>query len=116
MELLLDNINRGLKKETHDQATVKCFVTYVQDLPKGTEQGKYLALDLGGTNFRVLLVELKGQDHCEMKSEIYATPQSIMEGPGEDVSNFCVFPPKHCDVRPCSTFYNIAEGLTTFNF
>lgn len=91
MELLLENINRGLKKETHDQATVKCFVTYVQDLPKGTEQGKYLALDLGGTNFRVLLVELKGQDHCEMKSEIYATPQSIMEGPGEDVSI-----PKYC--------------------
>ncbi len=32
--------------------------TYIPELPDGTERGKYLALDLGGTNFRVLLLEL----------------------------------------------------------
>lgn len=35
MDRLLKNINEGLSKESHDNAAVKCFVTYVQDLPNG---------------------------------------------------------------------------------
>lgn len=48
------------------------------------ERGKFLALDLGGTNFRVLLIEL-GENHFEMKSKIFAIPQHIMLGSGEQV-------------------------------
>jgi hexokinase len=47
-----------------------------------TERGKFLALDLGGTNFRVLLIHLKGENNFEMQSKIYAIPQSIMIGSG----------------------------------
>lgn len=46
------------------------------------EKGKFLALDLGGTNFRVLLIHLKGENDFEMQSKIYAIPQSIMTGSG----------------------------------
>ncbi|CAO1438078.1 unnamed protein product [Diamesa serratosioi] len=97
-ELILDNaklnnvmirfekeIKRGLKKETHHCSEVKCFVTYVQDLPNGNELGKFLALDLGGTNFRVLLIHLKGESDYEFQSKIYAIPQSIMTGSGDDL-------------------------------
>lgn len=49
-----------------------------------SERGKFLALDLGGTNFRVLLIEL-GDSHFEMKSKIFAIPQHIMLGSGEQV-------------------------------
>lgn len=35
MSKFLHEIERGLKKQTHPQADVKCFVTYVQDLPNG---------------------------------------------------------------------------------
>nr|CAD7396701.1 unnamed protein product [Timema poppensis] len=48
------NIKKGLAKETHPEAVVKCFITYVTDLPDGKETGDFLALDLGGTNFRIL--------------------------------------------------------------
>lgn len=48
------------------------------------EKGKFLALDLGGTNFRVLLIELSGE-HFEMKSKIFAIPQHIMLGSGEQL-------------------------------
>lgn len=48
-----------------------------------TERGRFLALDLGGTNFRVLLIHLKGESDFEMQSKIYAIPQSIMIGSGE---------------------------------
>ncbi|XP_034952327.1 hexokinase type 2 isoform X2 [Chelonus insularis] len=81
MKNLTHEINRGLGKETHDDAIVKCFTTYVQDLPNGTEKGNFLALDLGGTNFRVLLITLDGENF-DMKSKIYAIPQSLMLGSG----------------------------------
>lgn len=32
--------------------------TYIPELPNGSEEGKFLALDLGGTNFRVILLEI----------------------------------------------------------
>ena len=43
-----------------------------------------MALDLGGTNFRVLLVELDGE-HYHSDSEVYAVPEKIMHGTGEQV-------------------------------
>lgn len=46
-----------------------------------SEKGNFLALDLGGTNFRVLLITLDGQNF-DMKSKIYAIPQSLMLGTG----------------------------------
>lgn len=49
-----------------------------------TERGKFLSLDLGGTNFRVLLIELS-ENHFEMKSKIFAIPQHIMLGSGEQL-------------------------------
>ena len=57
-ERLRQSFDKGLNKDTHKDASVKCFPTYVRDLPSGTEVGKFLALDLGGTNFRVVLVEI----------------------------------------------------------
>nr|CAD7452535.1 unnamed protein product [Timema tahoe] len=36
MKRLLTELNRGLSKATHDTADVKCFTTFVQDLPNGT--------------------------------------------------------------------------------
>lgn len=33
-------VKKGLKKSTHESAEIKCFVTYVQELPNGTEKGK----------------------------------------------------------------------------
>lgn len=81
MQRLNDEMDKGLSKATHSQSVVKCFPTYVQDLPNGTEKGNFLALDLGGTNFRVLLITLDGQNF-DMKSKIYAIPQSLMLGTG----------------------------------
>ncbi|XP_068145481.1 hexokinase type 2 [Drosophila tropicalis] len=78
-------ISKGLKRSTNSQATTKCFPTYVQDLPTGDEIGKYLALDLGGTNFRVLLVSLKGHHDALVEFQTYAVPKDLMVGPGVDL-------------------------------
>lgn len=77
-----EQIDKGLSRSTHDEAETKCFVTYVQDLPTGEEMGQYLALDLGGTNFRVLLVTLQGHHDANVKGKIYEVPKDKMIATG----------------------------------
>ncbi|XP_060225445.1 hexokinase HKDC1 isoform X1 [Meriones unguiculatus] len=81
----------GLKKKTHALATVKMLPTYVYGMPDGTEKGKFLALDLGGTNFRVLLVKIRsGRRSVRMYNKIFAIPLEIMQGTGEELFDHIV--------------------------
>eukprot|EP00069_Balaena_mysticetus_P003965 bmy_04420T0 len=81
----------GLKKDTHPLATVKMLPTYVCGMPDGTEKGKFLALDLGGTNFRVLLVKIRsGRRSVRMYNKIFAIPLEIMQGTGEELFDHIV--------------------------
>ncbi len=81
MALMLDEMKKGLDPATHAKADIKMFPTYVRSLPDGTERGDILALDLGGTNFRVLLINLDSGD-IKVKSKVFLIPQSIMTGTG----------------------------------
>ena len=76
-------IVKGLNKDEHGSASVKCFPTYVRNLPNGKEHGKFLSLDLGGTNFRVIVMELTPDQEFLMDNKIYAVPHEIMTGTGE---------------------------------
>ncbi|GLD58309.1 hexokinase-1 [Lates japonicus] len=50
------------------------------------EHGDFLALDLGGTNFRVLLVKIRSGKRrtVEMHNKIYDIPLEVMQGTGEE--------------------------------
>ncbi|XP_064551485.1 hexokinase type 2 [Drosophila montana] len=85
---LTKEINMGLTRDTHPRATVKCFVTYVQELPTGKERGNYLALDLGGTNFRVLLVNLINDKEIDITGKTYAISRELQEGSGSKLFDF----------------------------
>ncbi|NXX87093.1 HXK2 protein, partial [Urocolius indicus] len=87
-------MEKGLGKETHAEATVKMLPTYVCSTPDGTEKGDFLALDLGGTNFRVLLVRVRNgmRRGVEMHNKIYSIPVEIMQGTGEELFDHIV----HC--------------------
>lgn len=92
-QLMLEKMQEGLRKATNDKATIKMFPTYVRAVPDGTETGDFLALDLGGTNFRVLLISLRGQE-VKMESKIFLIPQHIMLGTGVQLFDHiadCVF-------------------------
>ncbi|XP_007427559.1 putative hexokinase HKDC1 [Python bivittatus] len=82
----------GLKKETHPTATVKMLPTFVHGTPDGTEKGKFLALDLGGTNFRVLLVKIRSGRNKSVRiyNKIFAIPLEIMQGTGEELFDHIV--------------------------
>jgi len=50
-----------------------------------SERGSFLALDLGGTNFRVLLITVKGKEEADMQTKIFAISNELMTGPGTKV-------------------------------
>ncbi|GFQ77689.1 hexokinase-1 [Trichonephila clavata] len=80
--LLLDEFEKGLDSGRNNLSSVKMYPTFVRDVPNGTEEGTFLALDLGGSNFRILRIDLHGELYY-MTSKIYEIPQSIMIGTGE---------------------------------
>jgi hexokinase len=74
------HLQKGLRKEEHRTSSVKCFPTYVRSLPNGEEHGKFLSLDLGGTNFRVIVMELMPNQEFLMDNKIYSIPHEVMTG------------------------------------
>jgi hexokinase len=57
-------MSRVMKKQYREklQTSETCMLpTFCASLPSGQEQGKFVALDLGGSTFRVALVELNGR-------------------------------------------------------
>lgn len=56
--------------------------------PPHTEKGDFIALDLGGSNFRILRVKVT-QDKkqpVQMESQVYDTPDDIVHGSGSRVN------------------------------
>lgn len=48
-------------KEKLQASEISMLPSFNHTLPTGTENGNYLALDIGGTNFRIALVQLSGR-------------------------------------------------------
>ncbi|XP_002740521.1 hexokinase-1-like [Saccoglossus kowalevskii] len=77
---------KGLGKASHANARVKMYPTYVRSTPDGTERGDFLALDLGGSNFRVLYIKIG--EKVEQFSEVYKLTKELMEGTGEKLFDY----------------------------
>ncbi|XP_027180725.1 hexokinase-3-like isoform X1 [Coffea eugenioides] len=71
---------------------LKMLLTFVQNLPNGSERGVYYGLDLGGTNFRVLRVQLGGQRSAILEPgvERQPIPEHLMTSTSE-VAKFELF-------------------------
>ncbi|XP_065581339.1 hexokinase type 2-like isoform X2 [Artemia franciscana] len=82
--IMLEEIEMGLRQKSNKNADIKCYPTYVRNLPNGKEKGKFLALDLGGTNFRVLLIQLgETAPEKEFVSREFPLPDLIRTSSGE---------------------------------
>nr|CAB3478255.1 unnamed protein product [Digitaria exilis] len=87
-DAMVEEMERGLRADPH--APVKMLISYVDNLPTGDEHGLFYALDLGGTNFRVIRVQLGGREKRVVKQEYkeVSIPPHLMVGTstvGEDV-------------------------------
>lgn len=69
---------------------LKMIISYVDNLPTGDERGSFYALDLGGTNFRVLRVLLGGKDKRVVKQECdeVSIPPDLMIGTSDALFDF----------------------------
>ncbi|KAK3424909.1 hypothetical protein EUGRSUZ_F01647 [Eucalyptus grandis] len=69
---------------------LKMILSYVDSLPSGNEKGLFYALDLGGTNFRVLRVQLGGKEDRVLATEFdqVTIPQELMFGTSEELFDF----------------------------
>ncbi|EXC28700.1 hypothetical protein L484_006996 [Morus notabilis] len=69
---------------------LKMLISYVDNLPTGDEKGLYYALDLGGTNFRVLRVQLGGKEGRVDKQEFdeVSIPPHLMTGSSDALFDF----------------------------
>ncbi|KAL8088555.1 hypothetical protein AgCh_038368 [Apium graveolens] len=72
------------------RSDLKMILSYVDDLPTGNEKGLFYALDLGGTNFRVLRVQLGGKEERVVATEFdqVSIPQELMFGTSEALFDF----------------------------
>ena len=83
MEILDAEMDKGLSKLTTTEAELKMLPTYVCQLPTGRESNDILALDLGGSNFRVLLIRLRENQEPKILNKVFIVSESIMKGSGE---------------------------------
>ncbi|XP_059273411.1 hexokinase-3 isoform X2 [Mustela nigripes] len=77
---------RGLRGEA---SSLRMLPTYVRATPDGTERGDFLALDLGGTNFRVLLVRVT-EGGVKITSQVYSIPEYVAQGSGQQLFDHIV--------------------------
>jgi hexokinase len=82
-----DDANRSVKeflRQMHeglgqDGTSLSQIPTYVTAVPNGTEKGQYLAVDLGGTNFRVCSINLNGDTTFSLTYSKKAIPKNLMK-------------------------------------
>jgi len=89
MRVFNEEMDNALQKNPPLQ-TVKMLPTFVRALPDGSETGNFLVLDLGGKEFRVLLITLRGV-HCSMMSEVCEIPDALMRGKGIQVKTIFAY-------------------------
>ncbi|TPX59533.1 hexokinase [Powellomyces hirtus] len=77
VKAFIRDMERGLKREG---AVMKMIPSYVVRRPTGEEKGTYLALDLGGSNFRVCEVTLKGKGQVRSRQKKFVVSEELKNG------------------------------------
>ncbi|MBU4370980.1 MAG: hypothetical protein KKH02_06015 [Proteobacteria bacterium] len=82
-----EEMRRGL---AGGKSSLKMIPSFV-GRPKGTEKGDFLALDLGGTNVRVLAVALDGNGNATLAAvSRFVIPSETIGGAGDKLFDFIV--------------------------
>ncbi|XP_020681014.1 hexokinase-1-like [Dendrobium catenatum] len=87
-DAMMVEMHAGLASEGGSK--LKMLISYVDSLPKGDEKGLFYALDLGGTNFRVIRVQLGGKERgvINQEAEEVSIPPHLMVGSSFELFDF----------------------------
>lgn len=78
-DYFLQAMDAGLKAPKQSRENMPMIPAHVSKIPTGKETGLFLAADLGGTNFRVCSIDLKGDHTFELKQSKYRIPPELMK-------------------------------------
>lgn len=81
----IDELEKGLSVEG---GNIPMIPGWVLDFPTGQETGHFLAIDLGGTNLRVVAVELLGNSKFNTVQHKYSLPDDIRTATSEELWSF----------------------------
>lgn len=86
---IIGNFHREMREGlAGGKSSLKMIPSFV-GRPKGTERGRFLSLDLGGTNIRVMVVELDGNGNAALAAvSKFVIPQEMMSGTGDNLFDF----------------------------
>ena len=82
---LIKDMDSGLKENGKG---LKMLPSFLYKVPTGNEKGTYIALDLGGTNFRVVQVDLLGNGQIKTEYLKYTIPDELKTGNGALLFDF----------------------------
>lgn len=87
---ILNNFIGEMKKGLDGEpSTIKMIPSFVTALPSGSESGSVWAIDMGGSNLRVVRVDLAGGSQMTIGSEFKAAiPQATMNSSAEVLFDF----------------------------
>ncbi|KAI0980404.1 hypothetical protein GJ496_002331 [Pomphorhynchus laevis] len=83
MRIIEEEMIKG--NEGEESSELMMLPVYVNRLPKSFLNGKYLALDLGGTNFRIAEVNFRDDGNIEEQSKVYVIPDRIIMDEGTEL-------------------------------
>lgn len=81
----INELDKGLSKKG---GNIPMIPGWVLDFPTGSETGDYLAIDLGGTNLRVVLVKLLGNSKFDTTQSKYALPKHMRTATSDELWGF----------------------------
>ncbi|KAI9348496.1 hexokinase-domain-containing protein [Obelidium mucronatum] len=82
---ILADMKSGLES---DGGPIKMLPSHVTRRPSGKEQGSFLALDLGGTNFRVCETTFDGKGNAQNRQSKFTISEAARTGDGNTLFDF----------------------------
>jgi len=110
IRVLEEELDLGHQFGLDGPGSIQMENTYIPELLDGSESGEYLALDLGGTNFRVLLITMKDGRMVDEVISYYEVAEKLRRGPGENLFRFlaeCIQDFQTVHNLPSSRQYNL---------
>ncbi len=86
---IIQNFHREMERGLEGEESSLKMLPSFAGRPSGNETGDFLAIDLGGTNLRVLCISLEGNGRYSLKAaERFVIPHALMGGQGAALFDF----------------------------
>ncbi|KAL7670019.1 hypothetical protein ACOME3_004961 [Neoechinorhynchus agilis] len=85
MRVVNDEISKALDPQPDQTSELKMVNTHIYDIPtvKSTFRGKFLVVDLGGTNFRIAEIDFHDDRTVDERTKVFMIPDRLLTDDGQ---------------------------------